>query len=82
MTDLTDPIFRILLIIIIIIIIIIIGHYLKALSAKLAQLWTKQLRNRKNTQNYVQASHNFVKTEALNKLILFSTFSEAYKINK
>ena len=30
-----------------------------------------------NTQNYVQASNNFIKTQALNKSILFSTFSEA-----
>ena len=43
----------------------------------MAQLRTKQLRNRKNTQNYVQASTNFTKTQALNKSILFSTFSEA-----
>ena len=37
----------------------------------------KAARNRKNTQSYVPALKNFMKARALNKSILFLTFSEA-----
>ena len=57
--------FQIIITIIIIIIIIIIV------------IIAKQLRNRKNTQSYAQASNNFIRAQALNKSILFLTFSEA-----
>ena len=35
------------------------------------------IRNRKNTQSYMQALCNFIKAQALNKSISFLTFSEA-----